>query len=293
MTTYWDLIEDARNELMTGQPDRVNVLDSNITNSVDTLTLRYTGKGIADGSILVIGVEEMRVITISNTGASSTVTVIRGSNAVAHNAGDTVYVNPQFSSKRIAGYVNAGLDNISGDGLFQILNATAITSTIAFSYDLGTLPNFLSVWRVRYDEVGPANAWPVLRPDEYYVDQSPNSTDFTGPALFLKSGVPLGRRIQVTYKAGFNRLTNLTDDVETVSGLHREAHDIPALYAAMCMLAGREVKRSFTNRQPEPRRAEEVPAGHANQAMLPLLHRYEDRIKVEKKRLHRKYPGAT
>lgn len=293
MTTYKDLIEQTRDELMTGQPDRINVLDADISNSADTLTLRYTGAGIGPGSKLHIGLEEMHVVSISNTGSTASVTVIRDTNSTAHNAGDKVYVNPQFSDKRMARYVNTGLDQISADGIFRIVNASAIPSSIAASYDLGSLPYFLSLYRVRYDEIGPANAWPVLRPDQYYVDQSPNSVDFTGPALFLKVNLPVGRTIQVTYKASFPHLSNLADDVFTVTGLHNEAHDILPLWAAICMLSGREVKRSFLNRQPEPRRQEEVPPGAANQAMQPLLHRYGTRLQAEIKRLHRKFPGAV
>lgn len=293
MTTYKDLIEQTRDELMTGQPDRINVLDTDISNSTDTLTLRYTGSGINAGSKIHIGLEEMHVVAIANTGSTATVTVIRDSTATAHNANDKVYVNPQFSDKRIARYVNTGLDQVSADGIFRVVNATAINSSIAASYDLGSLPYFLSVYRVRYDEIGPANAWPVLRPDQYYVDQIPNSVDFVGPALFLKVNLPIGRRIQVSYKATFPHLTALTDDVFTTTGLHNEAHDILPLWAAICMLAGREIKRSFLNRQPEPRRQEEVPPGAANQAMQPILHRYETRLEAEIKRLHRRFPGAV
>lgn len=293
MTTYQDVIDATREELMTGQPDRINVLDGNISDSTDTLTLRYPGTGIAAGSKIHIGLEELHVLSITNTGSTSTITAIRDTNATVHTAGDRVYVNPQFSDKRIAKYANVGLDELSGDGIFRMINATPITSSIAMSYDMGTLPYFISPWRVRYDEVGPANNWPLLRPDQYWIDQAADTTDFTnGTALFLRETLPTGRRILVSYKAKFAHLVNLTDDVFTTTGLHAEAHDLLSLYAAVCCLAGREVKRTFLNRQPEPRRQDEVPPGSANQAMLPLIHRYQDRLATEKKRLHRMYPGA-
>lgn len=294
MTTYEDLIRETRHELMTGHPDRINVLSAGVDATTSTIPLRYPSTGIKEGSKLHIGLEEMHVVAITNTGSTSSATVIRDYTPTTHNVDDRVYVNPQFADKHIARYINTGLDQISGDGLFQFLNAVPLTSSISQSYDLGSLPHFISLWRVRYDVIGPQNNWPVLRPDEYWLDTAPDTTDFPGgTALFLRYTLPLGRRIHVTYKAGFEHLTNLTDDVLAVSGLHTEAHDILPLWAAICMLAGREVKRSFLDRQPEPRRQEEVPPGAANQAMLPLIHRYEDRIKAERKRLHRRYPGAV
>lgn len=296
MTTYSDLIENTRQHLMTGQPDRLNVLDSDITSAAPTLTLRYTAKGVGEGGRLVIGIEEMHILAVTTTGESTTVTVIRGFNnsaQVAHSEGDIVYVNPQFSSWRIARTINTALDDISGDGLFRILNTTVASSTTVRGYDLSGLTKFIDVWKVRYDTVGPAQDWPSLRRDEYWIDSAPNATDFAGgKALFIRQGIPSNQNIELSYKAGFNYLSALTDDVLTTSGLHSEAHDLPCLRAAIMLLSGREIKRSFLNRQPEPRRQEEVPPGAANQSMRPLIELYKDRLHVEIKRLKRIYPGS-
>lgn len=296
MTLYSDLIAETRHHLMTAQPDRINVLDADITSTIDTLVLRYENKGVADGSRLAIGLEEMNVLSVTTTGDFTTCVVIRGVNGstpALHSEGDHVYVNPQFSDFRIAKYINHGLNSLSGEGLFQIRNTELTSSTVLKGYELVGMVNFIDVWRVRYDEIGTINNWPILRPDEYKIDHAADTTDFpSGQAIILLNQLPTARPIHISYRAGFVPLVNLTDNVLTVSGLHTEAHDLPPMYAAICLLAGREIKRTFLTSQPEPRRQEEVPVGAANQSMNPIVKRYYDRVDIEIKRLRRMYPGA-
>lgn len=296
MTTYSDLIEETRQHLMTGQPDRINVLHANIDNSTTTLTLRYVNRGVSEGSRLVIGLEEFHVIDTSTSGEQTNVTVVRefgGSTAASHTAGDLIYVNPQFSNFRIGQFINQGLQNLSAEGLFRIKSEDFTYNVTTLGYDFPADADIQDIWRVRYDTAGSSNNWPVLRPDEYYLDRAADPTDFaSGIQLVLRDGGYPGRTVRVSYRSSFGLLSTLADDVLAVSGLHTEAHDLPPLYASIALLAGREIKRSFLNQQPEPRRAEEVPPGAANQAMRPLLLRYQDRLKVEQSRLHRLYPKA-
>lgn len=297
MTTYADLIEETRHHLMTGQVDRMNILDVTITDVQTSLVLRHPNRGVAEGSRLVIGLEEISVISTVAVGATTVCTVIRGvagSTKAAHTAGDAIYCNPQFSDFRSGKYVNQGLQNLSTEGLFRIKNVTLTSDTLSLGYNLTGTTDFLDIWRVRYDTPGPASDWPVLRPDQYSIDNDADTTDFaSGKQLLIRGGVPSSNQsIRVSYRASFDPLVNLTDDVLAVSGLHTEAHDLPPMYAAICMLAGREVKRSFLNRQPEPRRQEEVPPGAANQSMRPLLERYYGRVNQEIKRLKRLYPQS-
>lgn len=296
MTIYSDLIEECRHHLMTAQPDRLNVLDTDITSSTDTLILRHENKGAAEGSRIAIGLEEMMVIAVQTTGATTTLTVARGMNGslpAAHLADAHVYINPQFSNFRIGKYINQALLSLSAEQLFQIRNITLTSNVVKLGYDLAGTIDFIDVWRVKHDEVGVSNHWPVLRPDEYWVDNAANTTDFpSGKALILVRGVWTSRPITVSYRSGFTPLVNLADNVRTVSGLHSEAHDLPPMYAAIALLTGREVKRTFLHAQPEPRRQDEVPPGAMNQAMRPLLQRYSDRLDIEISRLKRMYPKA-
>lgn len=297
MTTFLDLIEETRHHLMTGQPDRLNVLNGSIDNDDTSFTLTYSNKGISEGSILCIGLEEMSVISFNNVGDMVNVVVIRGMNGstkVAHTAGDIVYVNPQFSSFWLGKYVNQAFNDLSGENLYQMRHQTLTSATTTLSYDLDDLDGFISIWRVRYSTTGVSNLWPILRPDEYIVDLAADTTAFpSGKALLIKEGIETSQTIRVSYRASFDQLVNLTDNVTTVTGLHDEAHDLPSMYAAIHLLAGREVKRSFLNRQPEPRRQEEVPPGAASQAMNPLVKLFQGRLDIEAKRLKRMYPVAV
>lgn len=298
MTTFQDLIHETRHILMTGQPDRLNVLTSSIDNSPATtsITFTYDLNGVTAGTIICIGLEEMHVVSVSGQAAGSNATVIRavnGSTITSHTAADIIQVNPQFSDFRISKYINQALLSLSAQGLFRILAVEFNFNPAQSGYNLNA-PNLIDVWRVRYNEPGPENIWPVIPPTSYRLDQDADTTDFPQSIqiLFYTGGYP-GHAIRVSYRAGFTPLTALTDNVLSVSGLHTEAHDLPPLSSAIDLLAGREIKRSFLNRQPEPRRQQEVPSGSANQSMVPLLKIYKDRLSQESRRLKRRFPGTT
>lgn len=295
MTTFADLIRDTRNHLMTAQNDRLNVLNANINAVVLTLDMTYENRGVERNTRICIDLEEMMVMGTSESGGITTLTVARGFNGstpAAHTAGAFIYIQPQFSDYMIGKRVNVALNHLSGEGLFRIRNKT-ITSTVSQSYDLTGMQDYLEPWRLTWNEIGVANNWHVIRRDEWWVDQSPDATEFpSGLALFHKSNIPIGRTVNLAYKATFDPLNTVADDVLAVSGLHTEAHDIPPMYAAITLLAGREVKRTFMSKQPEPRRQEEVPVGGASQAMRPLIQLYEDRRDREIIRLKRRYPAG-
>ena len=60
--------------------------------------------------------------------------------------------------------------------------------------------------------------------------------------------------------------------------------------AQIRLMAGREVKRNFTESQGDTRRAEEVPAGAVGNSITNLLRLRRDRIQAEAARLARQYP---
>lgn len=294
MTTTADLIHDTRWHLMTGHPDVLNVLDTTIDAITDTLTLRYELRGVSQGTILCVGVEEMHVISTSGSAPGSTVTVLRGFNgstAAAHTADDITYVSPQFSDFRILRAINKGLENLSND-LFRIKSVQFSYTPARAGYEL-TPTDLIDVWRVSFDIPGPTREWPFLPPEAWYVDLAADTATFpSGKQLVLRYGGSPGFPVKVSYRAAFSPLVSLTDDVLAVSGLHTEAHDLPALFAGFYLSTGREVKRSFTTQQPERRRQEEVPPGAARMGTLELMELYERRINEEKSRLIRRYPGA-
>lgn len=294
MTTFSDLIEEARQHLMTGKPDIINKLSADISAGATSLQLALPLQGVNVGTRLVIGLEEFHV-TEQPTGSTPPITVsvipgMGGSSQASHTNGDIVYVNPQFSSFRIARMINRCLEGLSGHGLFYIkpLEFTFIGST--YGYNLAAA-DLIDIWRIRYDVPGSANDWPMFRPQEWHLDLHPDPTEFPGgKALFLHKPAFPGQKVRISYKASFTALTGLADNVETISGLAVTSHDIPPLGAAIRALAGREVKRTFLTQQPEPRRQEEVPPGSALRSVLNLADQYYQAIDREVSLLHRRYP---
>lgn len=299
MTIFGDLIHATRNHLMTGQQDRLNVLDVSVDNNPSTMTIqfRYEPKAVAEGTQISVGLEDLHVLSISGNTPGSQATCIRGvngSSVLAHTAGDLIRVAPQFTDFKLGHYVNECLDDLSAEGLFRIRSVEFTYNPAVSGYNL---PNtdLIDIWRVRYKSPGVDNYWDVIPPADYYLDQDANTDPDqfpSGTQLVLRQGGYSGQPVRVSYRASFPNLTAVTDDVLAVAGLHTQAHKLPPLGAAIDALGGREIKRSFLNRQPEPRRQQEVPPGSANQSMLPLIKLYESKLAYEVKRLKRRYPGA-
>jgi len=294
MTIFQELINDTRDYLMTGQPDKVNVLHADVIAGATTLQLRHELKGVDAGTRLTIDLEEFHVISKTGNTPESTVTVIPqfgGSSPAAHLAGALIRVSPQFSDWRIARRINKCIETLSGEGLFRILSTDFLYNPAQAGYNLDA-DDLIDIWRVRYDYPGPNNNWPVLNARDYYLDQAADITEFPdSKQLVLRvPGYP-GHKIRVSYRSGFSAtLSSPTQDVEVITGLHISAHDIPVLGAAYSLLAGRDVKRSFLSRQPEPRRQDEVPPGAATNAMMPLVEKYYRAINREISFLNRRYP---
>lgn len=292
MTTFQGLVDGTRNQLMTNQSERVTQLQAGIDNVVGSLILTVDALNIQQGTILGIDFEELYVVAKAGT----TVTVIRGFNgstAAAHLANAIIRISPKFTDWKLSGYVNDAIEDLSGDGLFRIksLEFTYLPARDAYNINADDL---IDIWRVRYDVPGPSHNWRDVRKCDWHLDNAANSTDFpnTKSLLIQVGGFP-NHAVRVSYKASFAPLILPTDDVEVVSGIHKEAHKIVEVGAAINALGGREVKRTFTERQPEPRRAEEVPAGSMMQSMNPFLKAYKDLIRRERRRLRRRYPDQV
>jgi len=283
---------------MTEQPDRINTLSLSVDNLPTTTTIVFTQdlEGIEKGSRIEIDQEIMFVLSISGKSAGSNAQVIRAfsnSTIASHNAGAIIRVNPQFFNTRIASKINRCLEGLSGHGLFAVDSYEFTYTPAKAGYEL-VVPGFLDVLSVRYDYPGPLRDWPILLREDYFIDQTANATDFSsGISLTLRRGGYPGRKVQVTYKKTYSPLVNLSDDVELVSGLHATAHEIPPMGAAMRLLYGREIKRSFLTSQPNPRRAREVPPGSASDSMRGIAGAYYEAIDREVRVLTHRYRMQT
>lgn len=292
MATVSDLIETTKRHLYTGFEEEKNRLNGAIDNAVDTFLLRYPLKGLTPGTIFSIDLEEMRVWETSNL----QVVVERGVNGTspaAHDNLSVVTVKPKFSNFRILQALNDDLLDLSSpmSGLYQVLTTTITYSPQTSGYDIPTAATntILGVIDVTYDTPGPDKA--LTRIDGYALRRNvTDTTDFpSGVGLVIYEGGFPSFPVRITLAASFGQWTGLTQTHTTV-GLPDTATDLPPLGAAVRLVSGRDIKRSFSESQGEPRRAEEVPVGAAAGSLRGLMLLRQQRIVAEAARLERFYP---
>jgi hypothetical protein len=247
-----------------------------------------------ENSRLSVDLEDVYV----STATAGSAVVIRGqygSTAAVHASGATVHVNPSWSNHDIAVAVNEELADLSSpaNGLFRIRTAEVTYNPSKMGYEL-VASDLLDVWRVRYNSPGPEDDWQIVDRNMWRSDQAADPTDFpSGAQVVLKAGGWPGQAVRISYRAAYDPLTALADDVEAVSGLQASAHDILSLGSAIRLLSGLGAQRALTTSQPDPRRSAETQSRDAAIALAPMQELHENRVRAEAARLARKYPQAT
>lgn len=282
-----ELVEATRRYLYSGYNDELNRLSGAIDAVTTTVNVGFDPKGVAPGTTIAIDLEEMYVWSVN----ARQLTVQRGMNgstATGHNDLAVVHVKPKFSPFRIFTELNNELRDLSSPehGLFRIMTEDLTYNPVYQGYDVPG--NITSIHEVRYAEINGRN-YPKIGLFEL-VRNMPTGDFGSGNALILKEAASPGRLIRVKYRAPFGLLTGLTDDVPVVTGLPATATDIPPMGAALRLVVPREIKRNFTEGQPEPRRAEEVPPGAVAQSPRGLVALRQQRIVAEAGRLAAQYP---
>lgn len=292
MTTLADVVARTRSRLMGQQREPINTLSVGInntdTNLVFTNTIRFV-----DGSRISIDLETMHIVAVSGGGSGATVIRSVEGTAASHSSGVICQINPTWTNYQILQAVNDELADLSSpvNGLFRVRSLEFNYSPSVAGYQLVGLNDFLSVWRVRYKTPGPDHTWPVITRSQYRVDLSANTTDFaSGAQIVLYEGGHTGHPVRVSYRASFDPLAALGDDVATVSGLHAEAHDILSLGAAMRLLDTNDAQRSYSTSQADPRRGDEA-VQNVN-TLSRMERRRQERITAEQARLARRYPES-
>lgn len=290
-----DLIESTRRHLLTGQPEKLNRLAASLSSSATSFALTYDVTSIQAGTILAIELEEIFVFSVD--AVSKTIQDCargyNGSTQAAHASTTIVTSQPKFSQFRILQAINDDLKDLSSplNGLYQLKTVDITFNPVTYGYNMaGVASNLISIQEVRYRTTGPEKTWPSINSYALLRDASATGTfgDFpSGSALVIYEGAQPGYPIHVVYRAPFTALSNLTDDAELVGGLAPTMLDIPPLGAAIRLVAGREVKRNFTEAQGEPRRAEEVPPQAVMQSVRGLQALRQQRIMAEATRLQR------
>lgn len=295
MTTLGTVIARGKRRVLSGQREIVNKLASSYTAGGTSLSFTYDLGAIQAGAKVEVDNELFHVWTVDSGAKTATVSgAFDGTTAANHDSGDLVYVNPKFPAIEWIDAINDELADLSSpvNGLFQVKTVDLTVSASAYGYNLTSVADLLDVQEVRYDTSGPENEWPLVR--GWSLARSMPTTDFaSGFGLIMHELIPEpGRTIRVRYRAKFTQLgtSDLTQVVETVSGIHAEAVDILSIGAAIRVTSGREIARNFFEAQGDTRRAEEVGAGANLNATAALRALRAQRIAAEAARLEQQWP---
>lgn len=292
MTTPAELIAEARSHLYGRTRTQRNRLQGAVLAGATSLVCEYDVSSITAGTMLGIDLELFYVVSTDT--ALKTVTVLpaqEGTAAAAHADDSTVWINPRWSDFHIFREMNNGLDYLTAEGgLYKITTLDITYNPAVYGYDLvgssGLRPQILEI---RYKVRNGTGDWPRIR--EFQVLRNMATTEFaSGNALLLHESAYPGQPMRIRYKTGYTRLTALDNNVETVSGLHAEAHRILPLLAAWKLVARDETRRNNPDAQGESRRPEEVPPGAILRSAASLKAEADEAIQQEKMRLLRDYP---
>lgn len=293
MTTAQDIINECRNHLYANQAPESNRLSGALNASATSFNLHYPpGTMTQRGAIVSIDLEDIRIWETSG----NTVTVcergVNGSTAASHADLAFVEVMPKFSPWRILQAINDDLDDLASpwNGLFAVVDLELTYNPAVSGYDFtGVTPSqVLAVQEIRYKIPGPTKHLPAIR--SFDVSRTVPTADYpSGMALLLYEGGFPGLPLHVRYRSRFNHFVNLTDDAQTVALLPPEANGLPALGAACALMAGREVKRNFTEATSDPLQLELVTAGNVLNSYKGLLMLRQQRIQAVAAGLMRQY----
>jgi hypothetical protein len=184
--------------------------------------------------------------------------------------------------------LNADLDDLSStaNGLFRVVTVDLTYNGSDRQINItnsGTILELLDV-RLRYL----ADDHPVLS----YVRLQTGlpTTDFaSGNTLVLDEPIMAGS-LRVRYKAPFTRASSESSDLTTDCFLPATCDDIVEMGVVMRLMAGREIKRNFTEAQGDTRRPDEVQAGAIANSIANIQRLRRERVIAEAGRLKAQYP---
>ena len=292
MTLGSDWINSTRSYLMSGYSEERNKLSAAYTAGDTTLTFTYPLGGIRPGARLSIGTNTFYVWSVD--GQIATVSGGEDSSTDANAASGTVVkVGPRFTDDEIWKALDSDLSDLSSpsSGLFGIGTLDLTYNAIVNGYDLSSVSDLISIYEVKYLTPGPQMDNPRIHTAGWRLNRNAITTQFpSGISLQLFEPAYPGYNVRIVYRKYFTMPTTTATNVST-SGLLASAYDLPPLGAAIRLMAGREIKRNFTESQGDTRRAGEVAAGAVMQSSRNLQILRQQRITAESARLDALYPN--
>ena len=297
MTNAQDWIEGTRFRLMSGHQEQLNRLKTAYVAGSGAMAFDFDIAGIRAGTVISVGTSTFYVWEVSVTLKTATVQAAwDGTVDQDWPIGTVVRVNPRFTDSQILRALNEEINDLSSpsNGLFQIGTTELTYDSALVGYDLSLAPNMISPIELRVENPGSFKEWTRIPSHKYRIVKGAPTGDEgfeSGMALFLYDtwAGATGDRLHLTYRKGFNNLSN-SFSTKIATGLPSSAWDIPPIGAAISLMAGREIKRSFVESQGDPRRAAEVTAGTSTSSVNALRLLRQQRITSEKQRLDGFYP---
>lgn len=297
MTNAQDWIEGTRFRLMSGHQEQLNRLASAYTAGSGSMAFDFDITGIRPGTILSVGTSTFYVWEVSTTLKTATVQGAWDGTTDQDWPADTVVrVSPRFTDNQILRALNEEINDLSSpaNGLFQVGTSELTYDAALVGYDLSLAPNMISPIELRVENPGSFKEWTRIPSHKYRVVKgAPTGAEGfeSGMALFLYDmwAGATGDRLHLTYRKGFNQLSN-SFSTKASTGMPASTWDIPPIGAAIALMAGREIKRSFVESQGDPRRAAEVTPGASTDSVRSLRLLRQQRITAEAQRLDGFYP---
>ena len=292
-TTGQNWIDSTRSYLMSGYAEERNKLSVAYTAGDTTLTFTYALGGIRQGARLSIGTNTFYVWAVN--GQVATISGGEDSSTDANAAiGTIVKVNPRFTDDEIWKALSGDLADLSApsNSLFSIGTVDLTYNPTVNGYDLGSIADkLLSVYELKYLTPGPQMDNPRIPVNGWRLNRDAITTQFaSGLAIQLFMPAYPGYNLRVVYRSSFTFPTTISSSVSS-TGLLASAYDLPPLGAAIRLMAGREIKRNFTEAQGDTRRASEVGPGAVMQSSRNLQILRGQRISAESARLDALYPS--
>lgn len=246
--TLSTLVDRALEELQgPSELGKKVVRSAALTASETTFTLSDTTPSVSD--LLEFG-DELMLITGKSTDTNPTFTVSRGyyqTTAVAHDAEEVGYVNPQWNRHRVAGAVRRAFARLEGLGV-PLLKSTAGGPEESVDSDLRMVLSIPSeardVWNVRQDLIE-VEHWE-------FIEDLPTSDYPTSKVVRLPKWVQDDDWFNVVYRAPY-RWDSFPDEPTGTSEIElpEGAEDLPAAYAAAWLTSAREISRTELDRATE------------------------------------------
>jgi hypothetical protein len=232
MTTFNNLIDDVQLDLsgFTYRQDRVTYLTTPATSSDLTLKVASTdniGKGIIEVDDEMMWVDaydrNSNTITIAPFGRG-----YNGTTAVAHDVNTKVTITPTYPRYAVKRAIN---DTIGA--VYPKVFATG-SSAVSFLASRTTYPlptDAVQILSMAWQSVGPTKEWLPIR--QWRWDPLAYSTSFpTGKSVSIYDNVLPGRLIKIIYAHIPSRMTNASDNFETITGLPSSMKDVIVYGAA-------------------------------------------------------------